>query len=68
MPRNVVVLLNTEEGRSLVRRKCRTIGLTIGTFERLIEAELHQQGKQKKRGIGDEFDRILDEEAEESSQ
>ncbi len=68
MPRNIVVLLNTEGGRGLVRHKCRTIGLHIGTFERLIEAELDQQGKQRKRGLWEEFDQILDEEAEERSQ
>jgi hypothetical protein len=68
VPRNVVVLLNTEEGRSLARRKCRTISLRIATFEQLIEAELDQQGKQRKAGLWEEFDQILDEEVEEVSQ
>lgn len=66
VPRNVVVLLNTEEGRGLARRKCRAISLRIATFERLIEAELDQQGKQRKAGLWEEFDQILDEEIEDA--
>lgn len=65
MAKNVVVLLNSEDGRSLVRRKCRAAKLKISTFELLVDAELDQQGKQRKAGIWDEFDRILDEEYEE---
>lgn len=61
MPRNIVVLLNSEEGRALVRRKCRTAGIKIGVLEELIEAELDQQGKKRKAGLWvDEFDRIFD--------
>jgi hypothetical protein len=61
MPRNVVVLLNSEEGRSLVKKKCRATGVPISTLEDLIDAELDQQGKKRKAGLWDEFDRILDE-------
>jgi hypothetical protein len=67
MPRNIVVVLNTEEGRSLVRRKCRGIGLKISTFEQLIEAELDQQGKKRKAGLWDELDMILDEEVDQET-
>lgn len=61
MPRNVVVLLNSEEGRSLVKKKCRAAKVQISMLEELIEAELDQQGKKRKAGLGDEFDRIFDE-------
>ena len=44
MPRNVVVLLNSDEGRRLVRSKCRAAGIKLPTFERLVEAELDRQG------------------------
>ncbi len=67
MPKNIIVVLNTEEGRALARRKCRAIGLRIATFEQLVEAELDQQGKQRKRGLWEEFDRILDEDAEQEA-
>jgi hypothetical protein len=63
MSRNVVVLLNSEDGRALVRSKCRAAGIKIGMLEDLIEAELDQQGKRRKRGLFEEFDRILDEAA-----
>lgn len=67
MPKNVIVLLNTDEGRALVRRKCRAARLRIATFEQLLEAELDQQGKKRKRGLWEEFDRVLDEDAEEQA-
>lgn len=60
MPRNVVVLLNSDDGRSLVRSKCRAAGVRISVLEELIEAELDQQGKRRKAGLWDEFDRIID--------
>ncbi len=60
MPRNVVVLLNSEEGRALVKSKCRAAGVKIGVLEELIEEELDQQGKKRKSGLWDEFDRIFD--------
>lgn len=60
MPRNVVVLLNSEEGRSLVKKKCRAAGVRIRVLEELISAELEQQGKMRKAGIWDDFDRIFD--------
>lgn len=63
MPRKVVVILDSQEGRELVKRKCREIKLKISTFERLVDAELDQQGKKRKAGLWDEFDEILDEDA-----
>lgn len=60
MPRNIVVLLNSEEGRSLVKRKCRAAGVRLSVLEELIEAELDQLGKKRKAGLWEEFDRILD--------
>lgn len=60
MPRNIVVLLKSEEGRSLVKKKCRAAGMRISLIEDLIEAELNQQGKMRKAGLWGEFDRIFD--------
>ena len=64
MAKKVVVLLDTDDGRGLVRRKCRSSKLKISTFELLVDAELDQQGKQRKAGLWDEFDRILDDHEE----
>ncbi|MBX9596022.1 MAG: hypothetical protein K2X46_16785 [Roseomonas sp.] len=66
MPRNVVVLLNSEEGRRLVRAKCRSAGIKIAVFERLVEAELERQGMMRRAGLWEEFDEILDEAAEDT--
>ena len=63
MPRNVVVLLKSDEGRSLVKAKCRTAGIRVGLLEELIEEEIDQQGKMRKAGLWEEFDRIFDEAA-----
>lgn len=59
MPKSHVVLLQSEEGRRLVRSKCAQAGLEIGVLEKLIAAEIDQQGKLRKHGIGDKFDEIL---------
>ncbi len=66
MPRNVVVLLNSDEGRRLVKAKCRKAGIRISTFENLVEATLDRQGMMRRSGLWEEFDEILDEAAEES--
>lgn len=59
MPKSHVVLLQSEEGRQLVRSKCAQAGLEISVLEQLIAAEIDQQGKLRKHGIGDKFDEIL---------
>lgn len=67
MPKDIVVLLNTPDGRKLVQARCKEFGIPAHAFERLIEAEIAQQGKQRRAGIGDDFDTIfrelIDEEA-----
>jgi|LauGreDrversion4_2_1035121.scaffolds.fasta_scaffold876893_2 hypothetical protein len=60
MATNAVTVLNSDEGRALVRKKCRSAKIPISVLEELIEAELDQQGKKRKAGLWDEIDRILD--------
>jgi hypothetical protein len=60
MPRNIVVLLNSDDGRRLVRERCKAVGLPMVCLEQLIEAEIDQLGKKRKAGLWEEFDRILD--------
>lgn len=60
MARNMVVLLNSEEGRRLVRSRCRAAGLKMVDLEQLINAEIEQLGKKRKAGLWEEFDRIFD--------
>jgi len=61
MPKDIVVLLNSSEGRKLVQARCKEFGIPVRIFERLIEAEIAQQGKQRRAGIGDDFDTIFKE-------
>jgi hypothetical protein len=60
VPRNIVVLLDQEDGRALVKRACRSNGIRFAEFQELVQAEVEQTGKQKKRGLWDQFDDILD--------
>ncbi len=60
MPGNTVVLLETDEGRQLVRKKCEDAGISMAVFEALVNAEVEQRGKLRKAGLWDEFDRVFD--------
>lgn len=60
MPGNTVVLLDTDDGRQLVRKKCEDAGISMAVFEALVNAEIEQQGKMRKAGLWDEFDRVFD--------
>ncbi len=60
MSSNVVVLLSSEEGRALIRARSKDRGLSPPILQELIEAELEQQGKMRKAGLWEEFDRIFD--------
>ena len=59
MATNVVVLLQSEVGRRLVREKCKAAGLEISVLERLVNVELDHSGKLRKRGINGDFDDIF---------
>lgn len=60
MSRSVVVILDQKEGRQLVVRLCRKYNVRIAEFEELVQAEVNQVGKQRKRGLFTEFDDIID--------
>jgi hypothetical protein len=60
MTQNVVVLLDNPEGRSLVREECIENRIIFQEFVELVQAEVDQTGKQKKKGLWDAFDDILD--------
>jgi hypothetical protein len=61
MPANVVVILDPQnEGRKLVRQLCRQHKVKIAEFEELVQAEVEQTGKLRKRGLWEQFDDILD--------
>lgn len=60
MPRNVVVLLDNPDGRAMIKEACSAAGLLLPAFEELVQAEVEQTGKQRRAGMWDAFDDILD--------
>lgn len=60
MPRNVVVLLDNTEGRTMIKAACKANDLRFSEFQELVQAEVEQTGKQRRAGLWDSFDDILD--------
>lgn len=60
MPRNVVVLLDNPEGRAMIKDACKANAMLFAEFEELVQAEVEQTGKQRRAGLWDSFDDILD--------
>jgi hypothetical protein len=60
MPRNVVVLLDNPDGRAMIKEACKAHKLLFAEFEELVQAEVEQTGKQRRAGLWDSFDDILD--------
>ena len=60
MPRNVVVLLDNVDGREMIKKACKSNDMYFAEFEELVQAEVEQTGKQRRAGLWDSFDDILD--------
>ena len=60
MPRNVVVLLDNPEGQAMVMETCLSHGLSFAEFSELVQVEVEQAPKQRRKGLWDSFDDILD--------
>lgn len=60
MKNKFLAILANKEGEALVAKVCAEQNLHVGEFEELIQVEIDQTGKQKKRGITEQFDDILD--------
>jgi hypothetical protein len=60
MPRNVVVLLDNPDGRTMIKDACKANEMLFPEFEELVQAEVEQTGKQRRAGLWDSFDDILD--------
>ena len=59
MAENIVVLFQSEDGRRLVRQKCKAAGLDMAVLEQLIHAELDHSGSLTRRGMNADFDDIF---------
>lgn len=60
MPKGVVILFDNSESRQVIQEVCEENGVLYSALEDLVEAEIEQTGKQKKKGLWDSFDDILD--------
>lgn len=60
MPKGVVILFDNSESRKVIQEVCEENGVLYSALEDLVEAEIEQTGKQKKKGLWDSFDDILD--------
>ena len=60
MPKGVVILFGNSESRQVIQEVCEKNGVLYSALEDLVEAEIEQTGKQKKKGLWDSFDDILD--------
>ena len=60
MAQNVVVLLDNLEGREMVRQTCRENGILFAELQELIQVEVEQTGRNRRIGVWDAFDDILD--------
>ena len=60
MPQNVVVLLDNPDGRTMIKDACKANGMLYAEFEELVQAEVEQTRKQRRAGLWESFDDILD--------
>jgi len=66
MAKDSVVLFTTDEGKALLRKHCRAAGISVPELRELIEVEAAQVGRQRKAGLWDQFEEIIDRMGEEA--
>jgi hypothetical protein len=59
MPRDVVTLFAQEEGRKLIQKHCRKIGLPVADLRRLVEELVDKSTMQRRHGLWQAFDEVL---------
>lgn len=55
-----IALIQNPDGKELVKRACKEHGLYYSEFMELVSAVIDQSGKQRRKGLWDNFDDILD--------
>ena len=60
MPGKGVVLFDSDAGVKIIKQVCEEEGVSLALLIDLLDAELEQVGKARKRGLRDRFDEILD--------
>jgi len=57
---NGIPLFEQGDARDSLKKKCREAKIPIKLLEDLVEAEIEQIGKLRKRGLRERFDQLLD--------
>jgi hypothetical protein len=57
---NGLPLFQQGEARDALKKRCREAKIPIKLLEDLVEARIEQIGKQRKRGLRERFDQLLD--------
>lgn len=55
-----IPLFDQGDAREALKRRCREAKISIKLLEDLVEAEIEQIGKLRKRGLRERFDQLLD--------
>jgi hypothetical protein len=57
---NGIPLFEQGDARDALKKRCREAKIPIKLLQDLVEAEIEQIGKQRKRGLRERFDQLLD--------
>ena len=60
MAREVVTLFAQQEGQKLIRKHCHQIDLEVEDLRRLIEEVIDKDSMQRRRGLWQAFDEVLE--------
>lgn len=60
MARGAVALFDQPEGRKLLAKYCRSVGLPLADLEDLVEAVIDKEAMQRRHGLWGIFDERLD--------
>ncbi|NCT66417.1 MAG: hypothetical protein GXC76_02105 [Rhodanobacteraceae bacterium] len=60
MPKDVVTLFAQEDGKKLIQKHCRGAGLPVADLKRLVEEVVDRGSLQRRAGLWQAFDEVLD--------
>jgi hypothetical protein len=60
MPREIVTLFAQTEGKALIKKHCRKIRLEVEDLRRLVEEVIEKDSMQRRHGLWQAFDEVLD--------
>lgn len=59
MPKDVVTLFGQEEGKKLIQKHCKRIGLPVADLRRLVDELVDKSTMQRRAGLWQAFDEVL---------